>query len=430
LAAGLLALLATAANAAAPAPVTGGLSAEQRQLVIEKAYGRLAELIATSGSQVSIGIAKPRTLEVGEFAGTSWLQVVTMPGGAMLDVAREERRNEGAVTAILYRPSWKLDAKTYLDTAEGQRLRGLSVADVLAIAAVDNADFGRVEAITSYRVTIKLQGRTRAYRAAALWLAEDGVDHGRVVFVDHVTQGVADAALVRRLRPGAPRSAPVTAKTDSCVAAENWNNQFQTSPLDPTGHVWLDNGERDGFHYGEGEAKFACSCASDCRSTCTSSFNWTVCADMGETIDGCHVMGTNTGTGTTSKPDGLAGGASCAAGLGCVKKSCTFCMCSPGISVSVSGMTVNFTSSGSPDWSHNLSYQFTCNACIPTATDPPGGGGGGDIHDGPLNRDPYGGGGSGGGGGGGGCCWWRTSCYTDSAGVYQCTISSCGQWGC
>lgn len=98
-------------------------------------------------------------------------------------------------------------------------------------------------------------------------------------------------------------------------------------------------------------------------------------------------MATSTKESGDFKGNGNTTPAACAAGVGCVKKSCLFCLCGLSISVTVSGVTVNFTPSSTVDWDANHAGSATCPICEVV----PSGGGGGT-----------GGGGGGGGGGTGG----------------------------
>src|SRR5262249_55517030 len=116
----------------------------------------------------------------------------------------------------------------------------------------------------------------------------------------------------------------------------------------------------------------------------------------------CHKMASNSSVSTDTHADGDVTAAGCAAGFGCVQKSCILCACGLSVSVSVQGTSVSFGTSGEPEWTGNLQASMTCGVChgVPPPPPPPGGGGGG---------------GTGGGGGGGGCTAYSFDCGNDGS---------------
>lgn len=74
-------------------------------------------------------------------------------------------------------------------------------------------------------------------------------------------------------------------------------------------------------------------------------------------------MAQSANANTNRNDNGKTTPASCGAGFGCVKKSCLFCVCGLSVTVSVSGASVSFATSGEPDWQGNLQYSRTCFLC-------------------------------------------------------------------
>lgn len=400
--------------------------------ILKKAYMTLASYTAGAGRQVSFRITDQKFIKVQDFDHVLWVDVATMPGGNMVDMAREVRSYDGAAVAVLYRPSWSAAAENYLDTPEGRDLAVMSVAEVLAALRVEQPEFREVTGVSSYQVEVELDGRSRSYRAAILWFPDPHGRYARISFLDHITQGVENAALERPLRPRPPLDLDALEKDGKFCRATSKNttrNQIQTGR---EGHLLRFDGTYDGWHIAEVSTLFSCECASDCSQTCTPTFNYAICADSGNTYGMCHKMVSTAALETRSSDDassisaGGTGGQGCAAGFGCVMKASPFCFSVPSVSVNISGLNISFQVSGSPDWDRgNLKFTHTCSSCTLESSN-----GGTPGNGGPYNQDPGGPGGNP-SGGGNNCCAWRTTCYVSSSGQYTCTpTATCAVWGC
>lgn len=410
-------LLAILVGAAAPADASE-IDPQDRELIIDHAYRNLTRLAAVGGERLQFRLEDFRTVEAEDFDRVRWLRLVTMPGGDMVDMAREVREYNGAVESVIYRPSWKIDGPRYVRSREGRTLRGQSVAGVLNAIAVENPDAARVTAVTSYKVTVTFQERSRTYRAAVLWLPPSSGRDATLYFMDHVTQGLEEAVRERTVTPR-PRPRRLTAASTTNTCYQTHTTKSLTDAVYGYDGHWNDNTS----HHSIAQVDFDCTCASDCSSTCEATFAQATCDDNAAfTIDACHKMATNIKTRNEGRADGTTTPASCAAGLGCIQKSCLYCVCGLSIEVDIVGLSVTFAASGEPDWSANQDFTWECSACAVAISD------GGGLPTDPYDQDPDGGGS--GGGGGTGCCWSYTTCYTDSDGVYHCTLSSCGQYGC
>jgi hypothetical protein len=401
----LLAAVAVGGSAKSPSQIEPA----ERRLIIEQAYANLTRLAANGGATITFELGEMTTVERSQFAETVWLDLVTMPGGDMVDVTREESRYNAAFESVLYRPRWRLDAADYLATPEGLTLPGMTAEQVLEAVAAEQLEARGTEAISSWEVTVQLDGRARSYRAAALWLPPKGRRGATVFFLDHVTQGLEEAVRERHLAPR-PRPPLERNKALSCQAAVSTKYLYLAAPPGKDGHV-------TGSHRSSGNVAFTCSCDSDCSAECTPDFESSYCDDFGVHLDSCHKMATNTNLDGVGSADGRSAPPACAAGQGCVKKSCLFCNCGLSVEVEVAGTTVKFTPSGQPDWQGNLTFKWTqCPACVEIPPPPPPPPPGGGSNEPPFNPDPDGGGSGGSGGGSmtrtpngsGGftCCYW------------------------
>ena len=358
----------------------GRIPSDLRQAIIHEAYARLAERVVAGGDHIEFKLRRFKTLEPGEFHSVRWVEIVTMPGGNMIDMLRESSRLGERALGVAYRPSWQLGAPRYLEGPGGARLDELSVAQVLAETAEHRPSAATTEAITTYRVTVRYGQRARTYKAAVLWLAHDGERDATLFLVDHITQGVEEA-LREQLAPLEPApTAALAEKTSlSCLESTNTLTQYQTaSSTDWHGFPYY------GRHSAGASVQYECRCNANCSQTCTPSWLWTECEDYpfpfpaegGTSM--CHKMESNSEIAVGASMDARQGGAGCSAGFACYMKRCLFCNCGIGVAVTIGGGAVpgsiqfSFASAATPDW-NQAKWSFNlenCPACSETAYDP------------------------------------------------------------
>lgn len=407
---GAIALALAAPAVAAP---EGRLGTAKEKQAIESAYRTLARYAAASGHEFGVRLTAFRTIEPAEFSRVRWWDLVTPPGGDMIDMTRSTHAFQGVLDAVTYVPKWQLDGPTYLRPDAPPDVTEATVADVLSDRAAKMPETAEAIAITSYRVEVHLDGYSRAYQAAAVWFPLDDTGGARVSFVDHITQGVDKVILERpvRRRPQAP-FVPGLAKTSQCEQSSQVELK-QKHDSDNRGHI-------DGNHFAFAEAAFKCDCRSDCYGSCEADFRQRACEDSGS-IEylSCHAMTTASDLGSASKGDASpagGGGPACGAGFQCLAQNCYFCWCGAAASVTVYGAQVQFGAGNGATWAGNLDLTHECAPCTPYS--PTGGG-----VDGPFHLDPNPGG-TPPGDGGWSCCQWATDCWVDGNGVYTCRISN------
>jgi hypothetical protein len=358
----LIAALAVPAGAAV-SPVANPEAA----VIARATYARLSALTAASGSTVGYQLSGFRTYAPGDFGSLRWLDLATMPSGRMIDVTREVLQNEyvGA-GGVSYRPSWSEGDGAWVQSSEASGMRRLTASAALErLAAEQSPELAAVSAITTFRVTATLGGESRSYQAAMLWVPAESRDQRRFFPLDHISQGVEEAAREELPALRDPdllswgideddHNLTAPPQSATCTSFTSTTNQGYHSE-GSANHAW-------GKHEGNASFRIVCACTSTCASTCTATIPSASCKDSGFT-DMCHKMASALNANATRNDNGKTTPASCGAGYGCVKKSCLFCVCGLGVSVGVSGATVNFTPSGSPDWSGNLQYSRTCLKC-------------------------------------------------------------------
>jgi hypothetical protein len=365
-------------------------SVGKRELIVRATYERLANYVQGSGTPLRFELSDFRTYAPRQFAKLPWLRLVDMPGGAVIDMTRAVQQNDYLrTTTVVYKPTWAEHAGELPSVQGGVELASASAADVLGALGGTEADVRQVEALTSFAVKVTFEGRSRAYRAAFLWLPSSLTSYTLIV-ADNIVQGVEEAAR-ESLPAGGPNdhialppAGAVPGGGNSCTPSDV-TQPFPYSQTGSTDHI-------SGSHSANANINVRCACSAACASTCEASVLSSSCTESGFPLDSCHRMATSTKQSGDFKGNGHQTPSACAAGVACVKKSCLFCLCGLSVSISLSGVTVTFTPSSAVDWDANHSGSAVCPVCELVLSPPPGGGGDGD-----------GDGGGGGGGGGLGC---------------------------
>lgn len=336
--------------------------AEKLETIVRQAYDRLAELTAAAGEGVEVRLFDFQTLRADQLDEVLWTDLATLPAEHVIDVVPESRRDAlTAMPTVQYHASWRWHEEEWMATEEGRRMIGMTVRDVLREVAQENAAYAGIAAATRYRVHVRLGERERTYRAAVLWRPGDRPGEATFFALDHVLQGVEEAA--REKRPTL-NEAPL--RLDRVTAASTWGTCYSWS--DTRNRARTATGSNghfgSGMHYSGADFSITCACDSACNSTCDAYVNSPICADTGGfNSDACHKMASAIDASSGWQGNALSTGASCAAGLACAQKACLFCACSLGVSVSAFGASVTFGASGSPDWTGHLQFSATCAPC-------------------------------------------------------------------
>lgn len=446
-------LVTSEAQSSIPSPAVAGTPsrsflppAGQLEHVVREAYARLEKLTAAAGDGVELTLTDFETLRRTTFDEVLWVDLATMPGGHVIDVVPESHLDQPTgVATVRYNASWRFQEAEWAATEEGRRMIGMTVAQVLPEVARELPAYQGVVALTRYRVRVKLDAREREYDAAVLW--RPGTRPGDATFfvLDHIVQGVEEAARETRPVPAeVPLDlGPIRKAAGSAGTCESWTDTRYRSPSQ-TGT----NGHFYGGHSSSATFSITCACDTACNSTCDARVAGYSCADTGGlVVDACHKMASALDASSDWRGFATSIGASCGAGLGCVQRACLFCACSLGVSVSAFGATVSFSSTNA-DWTGNLKFTATCAPCqqvdtcgsteiIPSiepgaeedpCTSSSGGGGGGG------NDGDDGGTGSTGGSGSGESCtdvycngsYAGEACGTTTEQLVEAAIEMCG----
>lgn len=129
-------------------------------------------------------------------------------------------------------------------------------------------------------------------------------------------------------------------------------------------------GHKSGRHRSRAVVDYRCICQSDCRSTCTPSWQETTCEDSG-TISGnfVHKRRTRQKLKTGDRPNALHKGADCGAGWGCFIEQCRPGQCNPfqftlKLTPLDVGVSIEFTADRAPLADMQLDFPFQCDECM------------------------------------------------------------------
>jgi len=349
--------------------VANGPSPEDAERVVRAAYDRLAHFIRESGNEIDFSLNHLDTVSKEHFDELYYADVVTFPSGWVIDVtpSRHEEREtlSSGGTRVRrtteYLAEWSYREVNWDQTTEGRRMLTLKLDEVLDKVGRHDQVAAATLAITRYEVGVKLGNRGRTYRAAFFWMPGDDKVGWRARPLDLITQGVAQAAIETEesgewkwldepipARRSQGDVSSVAGASTFCSPKEDVESESKVSALGTNDHF-------TGNHHSEATFEVTCSCQSSCNSRCSATVKDVFCEDTEGSIMGfCHAFGQAQQASSDSQGDGQTNAPSCAAGFGCVQKTCELCFCGVSVSVGISSTNVEFTESGSPDWSGNL----------------------------------------------------------------------------
>jgi hypothetical protein len=330
---------------------------------IRAAYQRLEKYASAANHPLELRLSGFETLDQSQFDEVQWLDVADMPGGAVIDATPEANTDALGVRSARYRMKWNTHSEEeWLQTEDGRAMVGMTVAEILEKLAAQSPDYQGLQALTRYEVEASLDGRTRKYRAAALWGASGTPGYARMILLDRIVQGVEEAAVERLPTPveAALQAPPRERRANAKSSAQC---EPSSSTISRGKSLSGNNNHFSGYHFSDAYFVAECSCSWDCRSECDARLSIANCSDTGTPSTSCHKMASSINASAGFKSDGHLEGASCAAGLGCVQKACLFCACGLSVEVSIVGDLISFSYSGGPDWSGNLEFSAQCPRC-------------------------------------------------------------------
>lgn len=350
---------------------------------IRYAYEDLVRWTEPAGKDLAFELRDFVHIPRRAFDTIQYTDIVTLVGGDTVVAARVRHRATWTdEVRVMYDPSW-MTRSEYLETEQGRRLGRMSLDEVLRKGLQDEPRLEEVTDITSYEVTVSLEGKIRTYRAAVGWIdREPGsreISDAAALFWDNVTVGVAES-LGETAPLGDQESLPRPEDTGRVTGGQGENVLSPKSTCYSGSGAWSGNldwlllhqsdntGHSDGNHAATAEVAADCECDTGCSQSCTPSMRYQACPETGHTTGGCHRISAPdiaavSGTVSDTRSQGAA---SCGGGVACAWKSCSTCLClSPSVNISGtrSGSGISFTPSSPNGATISHSHVHLCDVC-------------------------------------------------------------------
>lgn len=379
-----------------PTVTVDGFTPERLEEVVRYAYGQLERYATGPTVDLAFTLSAFETTYADHFDEIAYRDLATLPSGDVIDVRRRgrtENYNGNMISWVRYLPSWST-FEAAVDkpaiTRERSVMMNSSVAEIFDLAASANEDseLQTVIAFTRYRVRVSLRGRTRDYTAAALWIPLEGSENVSMRVVDHITQGVPEAASEqrgsfsdtedeRRNLQTQLKSGALVGPTADVQESKSQENAVPSPPQQgggtcsessqnvngPTRQGQGTGSHISGKHYYNANFDGSASCSnsgSSCLHECNIHLTSSTCDDTGTPSNSCHRMSNNSNAYTETILGG--GPVTCRIGYGCAAKPCLFCQCGLTVNVNAGPGGVTMSTSGAI-WSRLGQWTLTDQEC-------------------------------------------------------------------
>jgi hypothetical protein len=433
-----LIMIAAQSPLLAERPQRTDITPRDRESVVIEAYARLSRRAPASGRETpTFSVSSFRHIDPSEFSRVKFVDVVSLPTGAVIDVVSADSPGEGRGAPRGYRVKWRLPDTDLGGLAEHEELDSVTLEAALARAKDTNGWTNDVVAITQYEVVASFEGRSRRYMAAVLWHETVAGAIPLFVFVDLVTDGIEKTLADRE----PARAVPADFSNEKLLVGPNAVTYCSDATVIERATGWAGKSGTDGHYSGSHVAKasveWTCTCDSACTSRVSGRIYSSTCNDSGIKyqfpggVFTVHKMAEDHNFPNNVAFNANVVGAESRGGYICAMQVCPYGICNltVGVSISMSGptFTVSYNSNPTfPSWKATQDFGIKCPACAELA--------GGEIP--PIEHDSEwsGGGGLGGSGGGTGCSCREYGdvmvCYPAYGGEY-CTVKPvCVAWQC
>lgn len=342
---------------------------------------------APSAASLSFELSNFRSGNVAEILNQRYAELVTLPTGDVISLTRGGHSLNGGPQEATFAAEWEPGQyAAVFDPA-------WTVADVFHFEA---ARYYNIKTYASYQVTVRLNGRSRTYRALALFHeATEPSAIGAPEFWDAIVNGIdrvweekrppyksKAGILVERSEGLAVLTAEaesyepaVVFEGDDTIAAtisgdgSSGDGSFTTSVTSTPLSFWLSGDDMEhasGWHAGTAEFTGVCSVLPGSLQRCSVAIDNFVAFDSG-TLSNITPFFTHVGTKDKKTEDGtgpVGSTVSCASATGVAFSSCligTGCGVNATVSINVKGLTVGATVVGGNMWRDAHAEQFKCN---------------------------------------------------------------------
>ena len=316
-----------------------------------------------SDANLSFELTDFRMGDIRDIIYKRYADLVTLPTGDIISLTRGGHSLDGGPQEATYEAAWEPGRyASVFDPA-------WTIADVFHFEAARYYD---VKTYVGYQVTVRLEGRSRTYRALALFhRSQDGAPE----FWDSIVNGVGDVS--KDKRPAYKSKAQDTVSTES-VSAFSSMDSLSGDVSEPTSTAiafWLSPDESEhssGFHAGTAEYFGECTRMPGNLQRCRVLIDKFVAFDTG-TLDHLTPLFSHIGTKdlkTENRTGPTGTSVACAAATGVAFSSCligTSCGGTASVSLSILLASASSTVTGGNMWRDSNAEHFTC-TLAPTAS--------------------------------------------------------------
>lgn len=346
-------------------------SVNQQEQTVRETYRKLetynaaAQIFQKEGAKqslpadanLSFELSGFRTGDVSEVLNQRYSEMVSVATGDVVTLTRGGHSMDGGPQEATFSASW--EPGQYASVFDPM----WTVADVFHFEAARYFD---IKSYTSYQVTVKLEGRSRTYRAVALFRETSGAPE----FWDAIVNGVGDVWKEKRppykakIVESGLESEPSTALISTATTTEA-NSTITSTPL----QFWLRSDDAEhasGGHAGTAEYTGVCTLLPGSLQRCNVSVNAFAAFDSGE-LDHLTPLFSHIGTKdlkTESRTGATGTSVSCAAATGVAFSTCligTNCGQTASVSLSILIASASSTVTGGNLWRDSNAEHFTCN---------------------------------------------------------------------
>lgn len=303
-----------------------------------------------------------RSGDIVEILNKPYAELVTLPTGDVVSLTRGGHSLDGGPQEATFGATW--ERGQYASVFDPS----WTVSDVFHFEAARYFD---VRSYTAYQVTVKLEGRSRTYRALALFReSQDISDPAAPEFWDAVVNGVGD--VWKEKRPAYKTSTVDTSsqslETPSVTLAADGGGD----PPEPSSDAlafWISGDDTDhasGGHTGTAEYSHVCTRVTGNQQRCSVLVDKFVAFDSG-TLDYLTPLFSHIGTKdlkTENRTGPLGTSVACAAATGVAFSVCligTTCGATASVSLSVLIASASSSVTGGNLWRDSNAEHFTCN---------------------------------------------------------------------
>ncbi|HEX5888205.1 MAG TPA: hypothetical protein VFY61_05860 [Pyrinomonadaceae bacterium] len=332
--------------------------------------------ISRVDARLSFELTDFRSGHVREIVGRRYAELVTLPAGEIVSLTHGSHSQDEGAEEATFAAAW--ERGQYASVFDPQ----WTISDVLNFEPARYFDIGEY---TSYQVTVRLEGKSRTYRALALFHNTPGVA-GAVgpEFWDAVVNGLNQVWQEKRpaytsksLNKAAGTSLDQAGSADSVMASASSEEVLADEVVMSSTAIplWLSQDETEhasGHHAGTAEYTGVCSLVTNTLQRCRVAVGNFVAFDTGSlsniTFFFSHVGSKDLKTENRTGAVGTT--VPCAAATGVAFSSCLLgTSCDSTASVSVSLLVASATSSitGGNLWRDSNAEFFACNLGTSTA---------------------------------------------------------------